>query len=561
MHKEKKLIFTSVVISIGIHFLSLIAIHSQSLYHKSIEKTKSQETLALKEPELMLEKAFSFPFLSDEKKEMEEELPTKEEALFVLDPLANSPLTTPEITLATNELQENTKSSAPSIEMTTPDLSPPILPEIEGMLFLPQEELKPSLSYEPKNESLLFDSLSLPLVSLQDPYFPSWVSSLEKKDSLPFSFDAFLENKNFLPLFLDQNQSKKSSIPTLKELQTVSYSDDFEVEVLFIPEEKEYFFAITLMAHPDLEIPRLRQHFDFLIDRSNSIEKTRLQITKQAVVKAIESLSLDDSFNIFAFDSKIDKFSSSPQLPISSSIKQAKQFLESQQLGSFFSPANLYKPLISTLPSEKDKIHTAILLTDGESLRKKQNQREFGLNWSLENQGKVSLFSFSLSKDQNQEILKIATALNRGKSIDAPSERGMKRKLLKWMKLLSRPVAHDLQLSIFSDAEEELITFFPSDPSRLPHLYLDLPYVILGKAKDLKPFTLFVQGKTKEGWINIKKKISFDLAKEAPSQLKKDLALHESYDLYHRYLNDFDLSHFDEIRSLLTPFDLPVAFE
>ena len=64
-------------------------------------------------------------------------------------------------------------------------------------------------------------------------------------------------------------------LPTLADLQTINISPHFEEEISFLPNEsgEGYLFAITLIPKSDLELSRLRQHYTFLIDRSNSIQK------------------------------------------------------------------------------------------------------------------------------------------------------------------------------------------------------------------------------------------------------------------------------------------------
>ncbi len=351
-------------------------------------------------------------------------------------------------------------------------------------------------------------------------------------------------------------------LPTLEDLETVSYSDYFDAEIIFSPLENEegYLFALTLIPHPDLDLPKIRQHYSFLIDRSNSIQKERLAAVKTAVLKAIAELDLEDSFNIIAFDSKIDKFSPAPIPAAATAIRGGSNFLEQIQLGSFFSPANLYKPLFLTVPSTDDDLHTVILLTDGESLSKKTAQRELAMGWTGYNQGRVSLFAIGVGGDSHLATLDAATAFNRGKILYAPTKRGIKRKLLKLMKTISHPIAKNLSARGISRSSQSTIVLYPQAHAA-PHLYLNEPYVILGTAKSLDPFILFVQGRIKNRWLNIKKPISFASAKKGAASLKAQWSLQRSYRLYEQYLYDLNPSHLAEARALLEPHDLKVAFQ
>ncbi len=216
-----------------------------------------------------------------------------------------------------------------------------------------------------------------------------------------------------------------------------------------LPKEngRGYFFAVTLVPKSDLDLPEMRQHYSFLIDRSNSIQRERLLASKNAVLKALEELSPEDTFNIFVFDSKIDKLFSSPKAPTSSSIAQAASFLDKINLGSFFSPADLYNPLATILPREikEDELYTAILLTDGEPLVKPNARHNLLRNWTWQNNGNVALFTIAMGSDMQLGNPRCRKCLKqRQTSSYSPTKRGMKRKLLKLMKNIHAPIAKNI---------------------------------------------------------------------------------------------------------------------
>ena len=96
---------------------------------------------------------------------------------------------------------------------------------------------------------------------------------------------------------------------------------------------------------------------------------------------------------------------------------------------------------------------------------------------------------------------------------------------------------------------------------QMPHLYLEQPYVILGSAETLDDFILFVQGRIKGKWLNIKKTVSFLNAKRGSQSLKGEWALQRAYRLYELYLRDDNPGHLAEARLLLEPYDAQIAFE
>lgn len=351
-------------------------------------------------------------------------------------------------------------------------------------------------------------------------------------------------------------------LPSLDDLETSSYSDSFDADLVFLPREdgKGYIFALTLIPQPDLKLPKLSQRITFLIDRSNSIQQGRLNATKAAVHKALEELSPEDTFNIIAFDSKMEKMSANDLPCMGKAYALAEAFLEKIQLGSFFAASDLFKPLFLTVPghARNDEVYTAILLTDGENFSKKSAQRSVLHDWTRYNAGKVTLFALGMN-DSHMATLDAATAFNRGKVINAPTNRGLKRKLQKLIKTIQHPVAKNLACHAISRSPQAKIQIYPKS-SQMPHLYLDQPYVILGETDTLDDFILFVQGRLKDRWLNVKKTISFLNARKGNKTLRQELALQNVYNLYEKYVVDDNPKHIADVQTLLEPFDFQAAF-
>lgn len=353
-------------------------------------------------------------------------------------------------------------------------------------------------------------------------------------------------------------------LPTLEELDTTSYSEEFDTDLVFVPRQDGlgYLFALTLIPKTDLHIPKMRQHYMFLIDKANSIQKERLFQTKSAVYRALEELRPEDTFNIIVFDSKMEKLFPSQRAANRPSLLAAKEFLHKIELGSFFSPADLYKPLLVTVPSyvEEDELYTAVLCTDGDGLSKKNAQLALLREWSRYNQGKVSLYALGMSGDKHLNSLEAICAFNRGQSTQSPSRRGFKRKLLRLMKTIHAPIVKNISCHAFSRSPHTSVKIYPEN-ARTRHLYEGQPYTIIGSVDTLDDFVLFIQGRIKDRWLNIKKTVSFISAKKGDSSLEAQWAWQKAYDLYGQYQQDKNSNHLEEMRMLIDLPQLPAAFQ
>lgn len=476
--------------------------------------------------------------------------------------------------------------SQPNVEVSSLLLFQPTQLHFENLIVLNDVSsfLKPpSLSSELLPLNLIIPTAaatpSPPKRQLSEPRSHPESSLAQQKPSSPVTHEpppiALNEHELDLNELTDVNASRRASIsipspsmpsfPTLDELDTASCSDWFDLELVFTPKEDGpgYLFALTLIPRIEKEIPTLRQHYTFLIDRSNSIQKDRLAMTKNAVGKALEELSPGDTFNVFVFDSKVEKLFPAPRKVDHLSLSLAKAFLNKITLGSFFSQANIYNPLALALPHrvEEDEIHNIILLSDGEAFAKKGVLRSVLHDWTEQSQGTVSLFALNMSSDSQLSSLEAATAFNRGWVTTSSTNRGLKRKLLKVMKSIHTPLAKNLACKAISLASHNKTEIFLQQ-GQSPHLYADHPFVIMGSTETLDNFILFVQGRLNNRWLNIKKNISFLSARQGSSSLKREWALRKSYQCYRRYFRENNPAHLSEAREILasynlTPLDMP----
>ncbi len=348
-------------------------------------------------------------------------------------------------------------------------------------------------------------------------------------------------------------------LPSLADLQTVNLSDSFDAELSFLPRSDGpgYIFALTLLPQKDLNLPKIKQNVIFLVDKSNSIQKDRLQATKHAICRALEELNADVQFNVIAFDAKMEKLFPSLVSQTSDATAKAGKFIDNISLGSMFSVADIYKALFLTIPSrvQEDELYTAILLTDGESLSKKNTRRSFLRDWTLQNDGRVSLYAVGIDGDPNFPSLDAACAMNKGKYITASTNRGLKRKLTKLAKNIRSPVAKNVVSRAVAQNPRSHVEIHLNS-AHAPHLYLDEPYVILGTTDTLDDFIVFVQGNLKNGWLNIKKTISFADARKGGESLQSQWALQNAYRNYEQYVQDDNPNHLVEAKKLLEPFNI-----
>ncbi|NGX48529.1 MAG: hypothetical protein K940chlam5_00115 [Candidatus Anoxychlamydiales bacterium] len=416
-------------------------------------------------------------------------------------------------------------------------------------------------------------AISLPEVEKNTKLTTCFNYPLNEKDKSKFQFANFANREENNLDALTKLKQKKIKLfpynfslihmPELSDLTTLSYKDFFDIDVTFAPNlnEKGFIFAITLLPKHSMKLKRLKQNVFFLVDRSNSIQKDRLTSTRHAITSSLPLLGKDDSFNILAFDTKLDVLSTQNLSPDENvSLSRAKSFLRKQNIGSFFSSTNFSIPLFKILNSnvKNDEVNIAILLSNGDGLNKFKNYRIFN-DWTKLNGGNLSLYTLGLESDKNLSILELFSFFNKGKLIPSSTNRGIKRKLQKLLKSISYPIAKDIVSNAICLESSANIKLYPlSDQS--PNLYMNEPYVILGTTDKLTDFTIFVQGKGKDNFFNLKKHICFDQAKQGGKILQKELAVKKASKCYEEFLADSNPNHLKEANHHLEPFAIEPAF-
>ncbi len=478
--------------------------------------------------------------------------------------------------------------------------SPPILDKLTCVnpQFLPQESTytksNSKFSFEEPSfagEANLLSSLAIlesPLETLFDPADQFYaIENSEMPELMDESKNVFQQNSlidvfdsNSMTSDLDLNVEmiglKEPTLPSSESFHSdhIDYSDekrmiasssDFTVQVEYAPQidEDGFVFKLSLRPKPYKHFKRIKQNLFFLIDRSHSIPIKHYIAAKDAVSESLDYLNLDDNFNILIFDDKVVKLSSKNLACSPKNLKLAKQFLKNQKHGGFFATTDLYSSLNKIVPDvvQEDEVNTAILLSDGDSYLNKQKQRKTLNYWSQKNRGKVSLFSIAIGKNKNVALLDLLSIFNKGSMRSAFSSSAISKELVALVKSLHSPIGKDLTVTGLPHNKLASLKVYPGQ-ERLPNLYENLEYVLYGTIDQASDFTLFLQGRYYDHWLDIKKSISLSKGTVGDSlSLKKGVILQQAYGEYEQYLRSGHPEFLEKAKNLLEPINLPLAFE
>lgn len=454
--------------------------------------------------------------------------------------------------------------------------------DITSLEHMDDQKTSLILNREEYTLSQEWHSLSMDMPDATEDFFNPLEDSYE--EPINISRERFLENQNVFAqssLIDVVNSSKESvalqqpllastdvqhlDIENIDNIKSVASSSDFLVNVEYAPQKNAdgFVFKVALRPKPHKCFKRIKQNIYFLIDRSHSIPVKYYQAAKEAVSASLDFLHEDDTFNVLIFDGKVVKLSAKNMLANPKNIKAAKQFLKNQKHGGFFATTDLYSSLDKIVPEtvKDNEVHIAILLSDGDTYIQKQKKRKTIHYWSQKNNGKISLFSLAIGKNHNIALLDVLSTFNKGFSKAAFDPEGIQPQLLGMVQSLRSPIGKDLTVTGLPHHSHASLSFFPSQ-QHLPHLYENLEYVLYGTIDQASDFTLFLQGRYYDEWLDIKKSISLTRGTRVDGEtLQKGLILQKAYAEYEQYLRSGHPEFLEKAKSLLEPVNLPMAFD
>jgi len=246
--------------------------------------------------------------------------------------------------------------------------------------------------------------------------------------------------------------------------------------------------------------PRLTDEFEpsprefiFVIDRSGSMSGEPLLQARNALRSCLRSMGPQDTFNIQAFDDRIEWFSQTANPVAQAAVEQADKWLEridarggTDILGAIDS--------VLMFSSDPERQRYIIFLTDGavsaddEALRHVQRQL-----------GRARLFTFGVGPSVNRALLMRMAELGHGTAEFLQLNEDIEEAIIRFQDRVSYPVLQDITLNW------EGVTAWDVYPARLPDLYIGQPLELVARirATGQGPGRLTISGRSGNVPINL----------------------------------------------------------
>lgn len=334
---------------------------------------------------------------------------------------------------------------------------------------------------------------------------------------------------------------------------TTEWNEDFDLDIAFLPhpEGTGYIFSLTLNPNFDISQYSLKHDITFILDRT--VRKHRFNVFTRAVTKALSCLQRGDTFNIYVVDDKLTRFNTHNVSVMPKTVHAAEAFLEKQSANALYARGDIYSSLEKILPeiTQDNSVHTAIVISDGISQLSTRKQQRVLKNWIEKNDGKVCIYTAAVGEQNDLMMLDFLSSISGGKLLWSETHAAFPRKLAKCVLDLKDPLATELVITAHPvDPSAEVHLAQPSSHA-MPTLFSHQPYTILGSIDKPGPFELTIQGRHRDQWIAIKKRVCFTEGVRADRQLLTEWSAQKAQKSYAQFLAEGKPALLKEAREIL----------
>ncbi len=179
--------------------------------------------------------------------------------------------------------------------------------------------------------------------------------------------------------------------------------------------EDGYFLLLASPQVKPVDARPLPKTVVFVIDRSGSMAGKKLDQAKNALQFVLNNLRDDDTFNIVAYDDRVESFKPELQRFSSEARREAERFVANIREGGSTNIDGALKAAMGMIPDDS-RPNYVLFLTDGLPTAGETNELKIAENGRSANKVHARLFSFGVGFDVNARLLDRLSGGNGGTS-------------------------------------------------------------------------------------------------------------------------------------------------
>jgi Ca-activated chloride channel family protein len=252
--------------------------------------------------------------------------------------------------------------------------------------------------------------------------------------------------------------------------------------------EDGYFLLLASPEVKPLDAQPAPKTVVFVIDRSGSMAGKKIEQAKAALQSVLNNLRDDDTFNIIAYDDRVEAFKPELQRFTPSSRADAERFVANIREGG---STNIDDALRSAMGMISDDARPAyvIFLTDGLPTAGERGELRIAANARGANKAHARIFAFGVGFDVNARLLDRLGAENAGTSEYVRPDEDIEAHVSSFYSKMTRPALTSIAIEL---AGTDVNRTYPRD---LPDLFSGGQLVWSGRYRRGGPSTIRISGK------------------------------------------------------------------
>jgi len=251
------------------------------------------------------------------------------------------------------------------------------------------------------------------------------------------------------------------------------------------------FFLFVAEPDPSENQKVIDKVFTLIIDRSGSMSGDKIVQARNAAKFITQNLNLGDKFNIIDFASDITSFRGEHVDFTAANESAALDYINDLQATGSTNISGAFGEAIPQFSeASSNTANIIIFFTDGQQtagITDTDQLIEYVDNLAVQNEAKISIFTFGIGSSTNERLLTTLAANNNGLADFLGSDE-LEEKITEFYLLIRNPVL--INTSIL--AEPGLLAEIY--PRRLPNLYKGQQMILAGRYDEVVPFQLTLGG-------------------------------------------------------------------
>jgi Ca-activated chloride channel family protein len=257
-----------------------------------------------------------------------------------------------------------------------------------------------------------------------------------------------------------------------------------------------YFMLLAAPGFPEADRTPVPKNVVFVIDKSGSMQGKKIEQAREAAKFIVNNLRDRDTFNIVAYDDRIDSFAPEMQRYGQQTRSDALAYIDNLRAGGSTNIDGALRHALKMLREESGPTYV-LFMTDGLPTAGERDEMKIASNAKRANKAGARLINFGVGYDVNARLLDRLSRGSHGASEYVKPDASLEAAVSRYYEKVTAPVMTEIKVAFAGTAINRAY------PRELPDLFEGGQLVWVGRYADAGRTTVTVDGKVGEDRLQL----------------------------------------------------------